>query len=56
MAAVEFTGRGASLACMHQYGGEDRVAGGPRVRYATWELLGYAEGDSRLLRDLLLRH
>ena len=56
-AAVEFTGRVARLARVHQEGGEDRVAkGGPRVRYAKRELLGYSSGDLRMVRDHLVKH
>lgn len=56
-AAVEFTGRVARLARVHQEGGEDRVAkGGPHVRYAKRELLGYSSGDLRMVRDHLVKH
>ena len=56
-AAVELTGRVARLARVHQEGGEDRVAkGGPRVRYAKRELLGYSSGDLRMVRDHLVKH
>lgn len=56
-AAVEFTGRVARLARVHQQGSEDRVAkGGPRVRYPKRELLGYTSGDLRMIRDRLVKH
>lgn len=56
-AAVEFTGRVARLARVHQEGGEDRVSkGGPRVRYPKRELLGYTSGDLRMIRDRLVKH
>ena len=56
-AAVEFTGRVARLARVHQDGGEDRVTkGGPRVRYPKRELLGYSSGDLRIMRDHLVKH
>ena len=54
--AVEFTGRVARLARVHQEGGEDRVAkGGPRVRYPKRALLGYTSGDLRMIRDRLIK-
>ena len=56
-AAVEFTGRVARLARVHQDGGEDRVSkGGPRVRYPKRELLGYTSGDLRMIRDRLVKN
>ncbi|MBN8263032.1 MAG: phage virion morphogenesis protein [Xanthomonadales bacterium] len=56
-AAVEFTGRVARIARVHQDGGEDRVArNGPRVRYQRRELLGFTAAATRLVRDLLIQH
>lgn len=56
-AAVEFTGRVARLARVHQDGREDNVArGGPRVRYPKRELLGFTGADARMVRDLLIEH
>lgn len=56
-AAVEFTGRVARLARVHQEGLEDHVTpGGPRVRYPKRELLGFTSQDTRMIRDLLIEH
>ena len=49
---MEFTGR---VARVHQDNREDRTAkGGPRVRYAGRELLGYTRGDPQMVRDTIL--
>lgn len=56
-AEVGFTGRVARIATVHQYGDMDTVTpGGKRVRYPRRPLLGYAEGDRTLIRDLLIDH
>lgn len=56
-AAVEFTGRVARMARVHQEGLEDRVArNGPRIRYPRRQLLGFTQQDLRLVRDQLVEH
>lgn len=56
-AEVGFAGRVARLAAVHQYGEMDAVApGGPRVRYPQRRLLGFAERDRTMIRDLLIDH
>lgn len=54
---MEFIGRVARIARVHQEGGEDRVSKkGPRVRYPKRELVGFSAADTRLVRDLLIQH
>jgi phage virion morphogenesis protein len=54
-AEVAFMGRVARIARVHQYGLTDQVApGGPRVRYARRELLGFTETDRLLIRETIL--
>ena len=56
-ATVEFAGRVARIARVHQEGGTDYVrAGGPTARYAQRQLLGFTDTDRDLIRDLLIEH
>jgi phage virion morphogenesis protein len=56
-AEVGFLGRIAQIARVHQYGLRDRVQrGGPTYQYPARQLLGYTEGDIRLIRDELINH
>lgn len=56
-AAVQFLGRVARIAQVHQGGLPDRVArGGPRVRYERRELLGFNAADRELIERTLLEH
>lgn len=53
---VEFTGRIARIARVHQYGLKDRAErGAPEVRYNQREMLGFTEADLDLVKDSLLR-
>ena len=55
--AVGFLGNSARIARVHQEGLEDSVErGGPKVRYARRELLGFTEAELEMLRDRLLQH
>lgn len=55
--AVGFLGNSARIARVHQEGLEDSVErGGPKVRYARRELLGFTEAELEMLRDHLLHH
>lgn len=55
--AVGFVGRVARIARVHQEGLNDRVSPrGPTVRYERRELLGFADADRRVIRDLLIEH
>lgn len=54
-AVVEFTGRVARIARVHQHGLVDRVEpGGPEVRYARRQLLGFTSADRIMVRDRLI--
>lgn len=54
-AVVEFTGRAAALARVHQYGLVDKVSPtGPRVRYPRRILLGFSGTDRALIRDTVI--
>lgn len=56
-ASIEITGYAGRIATVHQYGAVDRVSlRGPRVRYAQRKLLGFADVDRALVRDLLIEH
>jgi phage virion morphogenesis protein len=56
-AAVGFTGRAERIARVHQEGLRDRVSpGGPEVRYARRQLLGFSDADRQMVRDHLLKH
>lgn len=56
-AGVEFVGRVARIAQVHQYGAPDSPSpGGKRVRYARRELLGFTAADRRMVEQLLLDH
>ena len=55
--SVEFTGRIARIARVHQYGLKDRAErGAPDVRYEQREILGFIDADLDLIRDGLLAH
>jgi phage virion morphogenesis protein len=54
-AVVEFTGRAANIAKVHQLGLVDKVSStGPRVRYPRRILLGFSTGDRALIRDTVI--
>ena len=56
-ASVELTGRAGRIATVHQYGEIDRVSQrGRRVRYEQRRLLGFADTDRAMVRDLLIEH
>lgn len=56
-ASVQFTGRIARIARVHQEGLESEVApGGPRVRYAQRQLLGFTQADRDMIRDRVIAH
>ncbi|MDO5609483.1 MAG: phage virion morphogenesis protein [Pseudomonadota bacterium] len=56
-ATVEFAGRVARIARVHQYGLRDKVGRkGPDVRYDQRELLGFSGADRERIEDLLLQH
>jgi phage virion morphogenesis protein len=55
--AIGITGRAARIALVHQHGITDQVApGGPRIQYPRREILGFADADRELIRDMLLKH
>ncbi|MGO1068408.1 phage virion morphogenesis protein [Lysobacter sp. CA199] len=54
---VGYQGRVARIARVHQTGGLDPARpGGPLLRYARRQLLGFSEADRDRLRDRLLAH
>jgi phage virion morphogenesis protein len=54
-AAVQFIGRVARIAGVHQRGETERLGkSGPRVRYEQRELLGFTAADQRVIRDTLV--
>ena len=56
-ASVEFAGRVARIARVHQEGGTDKVRpSGPTARYTQRQLLGFTDADRDLIRDLLIEH
>jgi phage virion morphogenesis protein len=56
-ATVEFKGRAAALAEVHQYGRTDKVnKHGTVVRYPRRILLGFSADDRQLVRDVLIDH
>lgn len=56
-AAVQFTGRVARIARIHQYGLHDQVAPkGPRHRYPVRQLLGFSRADLEQLTDRITAH
>lgn len=55
--ALGITGRAGRIAHTHQHGLVDSVErGGPQVRYARRELLGFTEAELEMIRDRLLHH
>ena len=55
--AVAFLGNSARIARAHQHGLVDSVErGGPQVRYARRELLGFTATELDMIRDRLLQH
>ena len=57
VAAVQFAGRVARIARVHQEGLEDSVSpGGPRARYEQRRLLGFSQADLQIIRDTVLQH
>lgn len=55
--SVGFSGRAGRIARVHQDGLEDRAKpGGPLVRYARRQLLGFTAEDRQLVQDMLLQH
>lgn len=56
-ASVEFTGRTARIARVHQFGQVDKVRpNGPRAAYARRELLGFTKADIDTIRAALIAH
>lgn len=56
-AVVSITGRAARIAHVHQHGLRDQVKpGGPSIIYPRRELLGLADADREMVRDILLDH
>lgn len=56
-ASVEFVGRAATIAEVHQYGRTDKVnKRGTLVRYPRRLLLGFSADDRQLVRDVLIDH
>lgn len=56
-ATIEFAGRAARIAAVHQFGLRDRVRpGGKEVQYAARELLGFTDADIANLKDTILTH
>ncbi|WP_263143991.1 phage virion morphogenesis protein [Pseudomonas sp. RIT-PI-AD] len=56
-ASVEFAGRVARIARVHQYGLRDRAEpGAPEVRYPERQPLGFTAEDIERVRDSLLAH
>ncbi len=56
-AVVQFLGRAARIARVHQEGATDQaIPSGPRVRYPRRELLGFTASDRERIRELLLDH
>jgi phage virion morphogenesis protein len=56
-ATVEFTGRAAAIAGVHQDGRTDKVnKHGTVVRYPRRVLLGFSANDRQLVRDVLIDH
>ena len=54
---VEFTGRVARIARVHQFGLKDRAeTNAPEVRYEQREVLGFTEADLESIRGLLLTY
>lgn len=54
---VGYAGRVARIARVHQDGGQDHAKrGGPLIRYARRQLLGFSDADRERVRDLLLAH
>lgn len=56
-AAIQFAGRAASVAAIHQYGLSDRVSRlGPLHKYKERQLLGHSKGDIDHLAGMVLDH
>lgn len=56
-AVVEFAGRAAKIARVHQEGLSDQVSPkGPRVRYPRRMLLGFGAGDRAGVREVIIDH
>lgn len=56
-AAIQWTGRIASIANTHHKGERARVApGGPMHHYAERRLLGFSRDDHRHITDLIINH
>ncbi|MGO1072110.1 phage virion morphogenesis protein [Lysobacter sp. CA199] len=54
---VGYAGRVARIARVHQDGGTDGATrGGPLIRYARRQLLGFSGAERGRIRDLLLTH
>ena len=55
--AIGFTGRVAFIARVHQFGLRDKVErGGPSVKYASRELLGFTPEELDMIQDDVLNH
>lgn len=56
-ASIGFFGRVARIAQVHQEGDTDQARpGGPDVRYARRQLLGFTAADRERIRELLIEH
>jgi phage virion morphogenesis protein len=56
-ASIEFLGRTARIARVHQEGLSDSVnPGGPTYEYPSRALLGFSDADRQAINDLLLEH
>lgn len=55
--ALGFTGRVAFIAGIHQYGLDGKVdKGGPTVKYASRELLGFTEEEIKMIETDVIEH
>ncbi|WP_080987449.1 phage virion morphogenesis protein [Yersinia mollaretii] len=56
-AAVTFSGKVNNLVRVHHYGLRDKVSrNGPTVKYERRQLLGFTDGDSEWIGDLVLEY